>query len=130
MRSWAREALLLGTALFLVLPPGWCCVLPQLGKATASPNPAPSCCGPRAHSSKHICLPPEQEDGPTTPACCCPLDTALPPSPEALPDDLGPAPLVVVAGADGPLVGARFVLGLTSFATSPPRQLLHCVWLC
>jgi hypothetical protein len=127
MSLFFRRILVLTCGLLLALPPGWCCLLPQVGirqpgKATAS------CCHHKDQASTPTTpKAPLPEHGP--PCGCVDRDSPVPSGPKTLPVDLASVPAVVLQPVfDG---GAGAVVILTTAAVaSPPLNVLHCVWLC
>lgn len=123
------QKLVLCNAFLLVLPQGWCCVLPMQAGETLAPVPeAKSCCHAKTAQPKT----PAQQEEPVrpVPSCCCEADYAAPEvakvaSPEyfallswALVDiDVIATPAVAANAAELPI----FI---------PPLRLLHCLWLC
>lgn len=135
MRNLTRSLALL-SCLLLPLPQGWCCSFGPAGcceaKARAKQAPKPPeggrCCCPEQTI-------PEADEGtsapaPATPSCCCSEK-----EPAAAPDTTRPLP-----DLDASLVLFLNVISTDTFATaapvvkvfviSPPRHVLHCVWLC
>jgi hypothetical protein len=127
MPPWVRRLLAFAAALLLALPPGWCCLLPRLRAAAASPTAKRHCCSEEP-TPRRDCPAHDRGNGPLAP-CCCHTDPALPPGPEAAPADLQAAPLPGVVVAHVPLVG-EFAQDFSLFITPPRLQLLHCVWRC
>ena len=121
MRSRWPQYLLLACSLPLVLPAGWCCLLPlRAATPDAPPKARPCCCH---------CTAPEK----TAPACprplpigsgkcpCADRHTTAPDNPQSLACDLSlPAP-VVVAALTPACARARDAVG---FDLPPPTDLV------
>src|SRR5881227_2042782 len=128
MNALVLRVLVLGNALLLALPAGWCCTVPALNAAPAPEKPQ-SCC-----SARHkIPRSPAKPCPPLPCKSCCDQHTkAVRPQSVKAPTDPGySAPVAVfltdisAAGHDGP---ARAM----THAHSPPPALhvLQCVWRC
>jgi hypothetical protein len=132
MGTLLHQALMLGTALLLALPPGWCCLRLQGGKALAFPCATTACCAGHSASPLHLCPTLQQERHSPAQAsiCCCAADTPMRESSETARADLTSWSPATSACAGVPLVTARIVGSFSTIAASPPLQLLHCAWLC
>ena len=131
MRPSLSRSLVALVSLLLALPPGWCCAaLPGEREATA---PAlHSCCHvntktPAGRAPAHLHQRPPAE----CPGCACPdRDSAAANRPQTgpvqltLPLNVAPTPAVPVFNESGPTASAG------RHVSSPPPQLLHCIWLC
>jgi hypothetical protein len=128
-----RQALMLGTALLLALPPGWCCkLLPQAGNTLPAPASRCACCADHSAPLSHTC-PTLQQDAPSPErafVCCCPADNALREGSDTTRADLSSLSLPPVTCAGMTLVAALIARSQIPFPASAPLQLLHCVWLC
>jgi hypothetical protein len=129
MAVFLLRILVLSNALLLALPARWCCAIPRVA-ARDVPVPKASCCTScTPERKKHDSHPKPGLPGPAK-DCCCPLDSTRLSSTEAAtfaPSLSGPAAIVhVLSGGWGGLD----VAGMPSPLSSPPLQLLNCVWLC
>jgi len=143
MRSTFLRSLVLTCSFILVLPPGWCCMIPLPAPAQEgeddtqqdkqnTPKPSP-CCGCCCQAKAKAADPqaPSQPEPP--PAGKCPCDerhSTAPSSPKTFAGDLlGALPLDLLdltfcwSGA-GETVTPR------TASVVAPLQLLHCLWLC
>jgi hypothetical protein len=128
----AIRALWLVCALFLVLPPGWCCFILEAQAVDSSADAAP------AKSKKTCCCDHESKPEPKPPkdrparclTCYLPLDSLKPSAAPKFTPDAACVPLAVLLP---PIVaGAGNLLPLCRDASPPSSSLhvLHCVWLC
>lgn len=148
MSAWAlnvaMKALVIGNALLLAMPPGWCCR--DWTVRDAAPAPAASCC--HARTAGHASSPghtqhaqaqeaPSRDVAPAQPAlpkiqCCCLREAPTPPrvtfdAQTQIYLVLSPAPSLDLT-AEGAAV-AR--VGDAVFHNAgPPLHVLQCVWLC
>ncbi|HWB13137.1 MAG TPA: hypothetical protein VG826_28185 [Pirellulales bacterium] len=116
---------ILGLALSLALPAGWCCGSPEPPR-----KPTPAARGGCPHCQTQ----PQRSSAPSrdksAPPCCCQRLATVNPIEKWQPD--GP-PVALVSILD--LSSVRFdavwpILSRTEQSASPPLQLLHCVWRC
>jgi hypothetical protein len=119
----------LGNALLLALPPGWCCVSPaQTVDSKAKTPPPRNCCHcSEANESQQTSLPAK----PTVPSvpCCKAGSFTVAASPEKTVKmpvaDTVAFSLRLIEVAD---VHPVTICGLP--ISSPPLHLLNCLWLC
>jgi hypothetical protein len=128
MRSFPVRSLALVCGLLLVLPPGWCCLLPRLGAQQPKPAPAHGCCCGKKSKQP----PTRQTPAPPAPVrnCCGDREATRLAGPEKVSPDPGLwAP--VIAPCDGLCgVSPSVPLALGLPPPWPPLQILHCVWRC
>ncbi len=130
MRSYFMQVLVLGCSLFLVLPPGWCCLAADFISQKASVKTVPCCCPCCADKA-----------APTTPAPApcpnepgkCPCGERLSIAPDAFKVFLDGLPSVTLLPAFGSASsglheGDGITVHFFPFFSSP--HLLNCVWLC
>jgi hypothetical protein len=132
MHPSLSRALTVLVSLLLALPPGWCCLTPgpRGGEAPAQepcscchagrkapPGRAPAHCPGRAPAQRRGCVCPDL-------ASAMPEQTRSLHTAPALPVDA--APLAAGSMSDKPLATAP----VGQHVPAPPRQLLHCLWLC
>jgi len=127
MSMRAIRLLVMATALFLVLPPGWCITLPTVRNAK-SVSPKACCCShvrpnrPRSPAPKPVRTPPVR-------GCCCRVDLSATPKAE-IPVESTSVATALVAMAD-PVSPQHFSsVGYNCFISLPCPQVLNCVWLC
>ena len=125
MRSLVLRVLLCSAALNLASPPGWCCTAAMTGRAPAAPSFHACCARP---------LPVGQRaPAPAVPtrACCCQADGTPAPPRERSAADPAPLFLATVPGEDlRPACAGLPAAEGTSFVSSPPLHVLHCLWCC
>jgi hypothetical protein len=132
--SLLSRILVLGSAMVIALPPGWCC----LGFRVAAAEYTPAEAVPQPKSCCHTEPEPVAADepagqAPSAPAlsCCCRDEAAVRSDQKVVAD--GPtlaAPLVPPAvDWAGPLTSSH-TDHLTPLALASLLQVLHCVWLC
>jgi hypothetical protein len=140
MKGRVLRSLVIAISLLLVVPPGWCCMVPVHAatatdaKATATvPMKPAGCRGCCKHETQPQPGPADTPSGPPPGHCCC-IDrlTGLPSPAGAEKAGLGfafAAPLPHAVSVP-PLV--RFIEEAASVVHPPTRQLhiLKCVWLC
>ena len=122
----AVRSLMLASSLLLVLPPGWCCLLPR---AAAPKNELPPCCRPCCDGAKH--------SEPVTPAplppgrCPCSDRQSIAPDVAklvlAVPFLTAPAPALDLAVSP---VAVDDLLLASGPSLDLSLHLVHCVWLC
>jgi hypothetical protein len=121
--------LVLGNALLLALPPGWCCLLPARPTAPA-PEDALPCCPLCRHEAQQPASPPEACPNPPAGGCSCQSDPATPPQAKTAAPDLSVAPDFASAGEALAPTGIGPALAVLPSFASPPLQVLLCVWRC
>lgn len=121
---WAK-LLVLGNAVLLAFPLGWCCPVSAARAGDNSPPPA-HCCGACQED------PSESTPAPATPArdCCCDRDTNVPPVTEKYHWVPGLALLAFAVGPEDTACSTAPVLVTVEPFESPPLQLRFCVWRC
>lgn len=115
-------------SLVLVLPQGWCCIVPAPGTAQITKDCCCSCCRPTTPT------PAQGRGGPTQlPKKTCPCAERVTIKSSTASDlDVGPATLAQAA----PNARVPCLSGSARFADAgflPPREqrhILHCVWRC
>jgi hypothetical protein len=120
------RVLVVGNALLLTLPPGWCCPAPVAEKPAAPPA-APSCC--------HAEVPPAPDSQPlscpmSATKCCCQFDSTAPPHiAKYVVDSAWSLPLIP---AVSPSVSDAAIAAEAAaiLFPSPPINVLQCVWRC
>jgi hypothetical protein len=137
MRGAAGRTLGIVSSLFLALPPGWCCLVGPRDCCAGPPRARevpPSaggccCCPEQTTRDSSDPVPPHDPAKPCKSACCQREPSARPSVERHLPDLAGlplagPFALPLVARAEAVASWPAFVI------LSPPRHVLHCVWLC
>lgn len=124
----AAQILSLFTAGWLILPVGWCCIVPAVAagpRTVEAEQPLPSCCGHK-HKEK-----PEQKPAPETPECRCQSPEAPLPEVVKAQIDLAAVPCPTFApDIDLPFEAVGFVARWDDPVPSPALHILHCSWLC
>src|SRR5262245_41670576 len=138
MSKWLRGSLVPLSAFVLLLPPAWCCQIPEGvigGEDETSAEDAPAaplhgCCCTSRLPAPQTPVPAPEAPPPPNKSCCCerlPTDRPKPSSPltELLAGDV-PGPI------DPCRTPPRSVSRAVAAETSPSVgiHVLHCVWLC
>ncbi len=131
--SFFLRILVLGNALFLALPSGWCCLLPAACPAHTVPQvkETTDCCCCTKEAEKNTPRPATPPHTPTRP-CCVQRDLASVPASDVFAEEPGYVGFVGFAIEPLTLSSAGFALDHSSglHVLSPSLQILHCVWLC
>jgi hypothetical protein len=134
MGTRVLRSLLTACCLVLMLPPGWCGLVPTPAagaKAEAAKKAPGACCEPCP--CKRQRKPPPGSSRPAPPPCrcyCYDLDWLKPPAPEKAEADLSPAAFVAPADCLPTYDVLRHDRDLSLPVPSPPPHVLKCVWLC
>jgi hypothetical protein len=120
----AKQTLVLVCALWLIMPPGWCCLPRSVASTPAKPVPKPCCCCPETPPSK-------DNSAPVLPLthCCCEKDWTKPPTPAPFDINLGLASLFVRVDGLADARPCHLSQPVYDFH-SPPIHVLQCVWRC
>jgi hypothetical protein len=128
MQRLAARILMLGTALLLALPPGWCCPSPPKSPRKSDAAPPLCCCCYQTQPPEKAPVGPPPLFPPGR--SCCQQDADVPGAFKA-PLDLQTG--VILAIATTKLLDVNPTLSFVASGlqvTSPPLRLLHCVWRC
>jgi hypothetical protein len=129
MRHSLARFLMLGAALLLVLPPGWCCAAPSKSVTVKKPAAPPVCCC--CHPVQAAEQTPESPLPPVPPIRNCCHHDAVAPAAFKAPVEIAvvfPAPDVARIGISMPATSS--LVDAEALISSPPLQILHCVWRC
>ncbi|MFO0865609.1 MAG: hypothetical protein U0744_13320 [Gemmataceae bacterium] len=130
MKRIGLQALAAAMTVLLVLPQGWCCLVPRMLPKAKEAEPACCCCHVQTDAPK-----PDQESKPSEPtdpfACCCEPREATPDQPVAF--DLHSLPIAMLPTSERTTSDLSFAwasLDRILDTSDPPLHILLCVWRC
>jgi hypothetical protein len=124
------QALAAVMTVLLVLPQGWCCLVPRLLPKAKEAEAACCCCHTQPEAPK-----PSEDPKPSEPsepfACCCEPREATPDQPAGI--DSQPLPIAILPTIELSPAEISFVsasVNRNCVTADPPLHILLCVWLC
>jgi hypothetical protein len=127
MSALLVRILVLSTAFFLVLPPGWCCIVPSRSVQKTPPKTV-ACCHCKAEKETQHSTP---SPAPLHPAkSCCQWDSTVPPSSKTLTLDWTLAVVILTSDVFSHCFSARGDLCFASPFLYQSLHILQCVWRC
>jgi hypothetical protein len=128
MSTLAIRLLVLGNALLLTLPQGWCVALTFHRAEKSAPSKASCCSTCHVPGQSQRSVPKPVPSGPFK-NCCCRAEVTAPPRVEV------GRPEIVLAAAPGATenTGSRLAIapdGLPRFYAAISQHVLNCLWLC